>query len=192
MALAALISSLALMASGPSHLVLAQADAPPASESPVPTTRTTADKTRAAEAMIKGEAPFPIGAPTDDYGFMAWCYGALEGHESLYEQVLPEVQRIEAEFPDSDRPIDQVMKDYADQHDLGHQILQTYARALTVEESAGKTGGRKRPVAVARGQMVWKGSDKADARQLAQLWMSWGLPGRCQSTAARLAPTASR
>ena len=191
MALAALISALAMMASGPPTIVLAQADAPPSSEAPVTTTNITRDQQAAADALAKGELPFPSGAPTDDYGFMAWCYGALAGHVGLYDQVLAQVQRIEAEFPDSDRPIDQVMKDYADQHAAGQQILESYAHALSNEEAAGKNGARKRAPAIAKGKLVWKGADQADPRQLAQLWMSWGLPARCQATASRLAPTAS-
>jgi hypothetical protein len=192
MDLAVLFSSLALLAAAPSQITLAQADtAPPTSEAPVATTNATADKEAAGAALAKGESPFPSGAPTDDYGFMAWCYGALSGHVDLYDQVMPEVKRIEAEFPDTDRPIDKVMQDYADQHSLGQKILDGYAHVLNVEEQTGKTGGKKRTPAVAKGKLLWKGSDKADARQLAQLWMSWALPARCESTAARLAPTAS-
>ncbi len=192
MILAAFLSSLALLASGPSTLVLAQADAPPASsEAPVATTDVDPTVQANAEALAKGEDPFPTGAPTDDYGFMGWCYGALAGHLGLYDKVLPEVRRIETEFPEKDETIDQVMADYASQHALGARILDHYERALTVEEARGKTRGVTRAAAVAKGREVWKGADEAELRQLAQLWMSWGLPGRCQSTANRIAPMAS-
>ena len=183
MAIGALISSLVLLAAGPATLTLAQADT-----SPVTTRQTSPDKQAAADALAKGEAPFPSGAPADDYGLMGWCYGALSGHLNLYAQVLPEVKRIEGEFPDKDRTIADVMKDYAAQHAAGEKILTTYARVISLEETAGKTHGQKRPAVIARGRQVWKGSDKADPRQLAQLWMSWGLPDRCQATAKRLAP----
>ncbi len=181
MAIAALISSLALMASASSTLTLAQADAP------VTTTQTSPDKQAAADALAKGEAPFPSGAPADDYGLMGWCYGALSGHLNLYGQVLPEVKRIEGEFPDKDRSLDDVMKDYAAQHAAGEKILTSYAHAISVEEAAGKTHGQKRPTVIALGRQVWNGADKADPRQMAQVWMSWGLPDRCQATAKRVA-----
>ncbi len=192
MGFAALFSSLALMASGPTNLVLAQADAP-APEAPVATTATSADTQANADAVAKGEEPFPTGAPTDDYGFVAWCYGALSGHLALYDKVLPEVKRIEAEFPDSKTPIDRVMDGYAVQHRRGERLLTVYSKALDGQEAAGKAEGSGRDAAIAKGKDVWTGSDKADPKQLAQTWMSWGLPDRCQSTAARLSPrTASR
>ena len=178
MAVAALISSLAMLAAGPQALTLAQADAPAAATSPA--------EPAAAPAQDEGAAP--SGAPADDYGLMAWCYGALSGHLGLYQHVLPQVRRIETEFLESGHTIDEVMGDYAAQHAAGEKTLTSWAHVLTIEEAAGKTGGRKRAVAIARGRMVWKGADSADPRQLAQLWMSWGLPDKCRTTAHRLAP----
>lgn len=192
MAFAALLSSFALLAAGPSGLQLAQASAAPSSsEAPVTTTNVTPDVQANADALARGEEPFPAGAPTDDYGFMAWCYGALSGHLALYDKALPEVKRIEAEFPEPGRTIDQVMDEYAAQHAAGESSLEAYSRALDVEEASGKTHGRKRAAAVARGLDVWKGSDNSDPRGLAQAWMSWGLPGRCERTAARISLRAS-
>ncbi len=123
---------------------------------------------------------------------MGWCYGALAGHVALYDAALPEVRRIEAEFPEPGRTIDQVMDTYAAQHARGESLLHSYARALDAEEAAGKTRGRKRAAVIARGHEVWTGADTSNPRALAQLWMSWALPGRCQVTAARLDPKAGR
>ena len=190
MGFAALISSLALLASDPSHLTLAQAGPPPA-QGALPTTKDTKDAQADADAVFNGEDPFPSGAPTDDYGFMGWCYGALAGHLALYDRVLPDVRRIEGEFPDAGTPLDKVMDDYRVQHERGEAILSNYGRALDVEEATGKNGGVARAAVVARGREAWQGSDAAAPRQLAQLWMSWALPDRCQSTAARLAPPAN-
>lgn len=196
MGFAALLSSLAILASDPATEVLTQTDAPPPAssaapapaEAPVSTTATTQDTQANADAIANGEDAFPTGAPTDDYGFMAWCYGALAGHLSLYDKVLPEVRRIEGEFPDTDTPLTKVMDGYRIQHQRGEKILVNYGRALDIEEATGKTGGADRTSAVAKGREAWKGSDTAEPRQLAQIWMSWALPDRCQSTAARLAP----
>jgi hypothetical protein len=190
MGLTALLSSLAILASSPSGLLLAQADAPPTAQAPVPT-GTSHDAQANADAVANGEEPFPTGAPTDDYGFVAWCYGALAGHLALYDKVLPQVRRIEGEFPDSSTSLDKVMEGYRVQHERGEKILANYDRALSVEEASGKTSGVERTAAVAKGHDAWKGSDTAEPRQLAQLWMSWALPDRCQSTAARIAPSAN-
>ncbi len=189
MGFAALFSTLALLASDPATAALTQADGPPASQAPVDT-GTSQDAQAKADAVASGEEPFPSGAPTDDYGFMGWCYGALSGHLALYDKVLPQVRRIEGEFPDSGTPLDKVMDGYKAQHERGEAILTSYGRALDIQEATGKTGGVERSVAVNRGREAWQGSATADPRQLAQLWMSWALPDRCQTVAARIAPKA--
>ena len=183
MALAALLSSLLLLASSPAQLTLAQADAPPVSSAPVG--HDDRNLAASADALANGEDPFPAGAPTDDYGFMGWCYGALAGHMDLYERVQPEVRRIESQFPDSNRPLDDVMKDYQVQHDAGTRILGDYDRAMSLQEASGKARG-ERAAAVAKGREVWRGADTTEQRSLAQLWMSWALPDRCEATADRL------
>lgn len=176
MVLAALVSSLALMASEPAQLRLAQADAPVATRGADATLEANAD------ALAKGEDPFPAGAPTDDYGFLGWCYGALSGHVDLYGQVLPEVRRIEGEFPTPDTPLDKAMAEYESQHALGEKLLAGYAGALDRH----KPGRVSRAQAVAMGREVWKGASTAEPRVLAQTWMSWALPARCQATAKKL------
>jgi len=190
MGFAALLSSLALLASDPATQALTEPDAPPPAraQAPVTTSKATRDVQANADAVANGEDPFPNGAPTDDYGFMAWCYGALSGHLSLYDKVLPEVRRIEGEFPDTQTPLAKVMDGYKVQHVRGQKILAGYERALDIVEAQGKADGAQRAGAVAKGRDVWMGADTADPRQLAQLWMSWALPDRCQTTAARLAP----
>ena len=187
MGFAALFSSLALLASDPATSALTQGSAPPAAQAPV-STGVSADAQANADAVAAGEDPFPTGAPTDDYGLMAWCYGVLSGHLSLYDKMLPEVRRIEGEFPDTRTPLAKVMDGYRVQHEEGRKILAHYGRALDIEEATGKTGGVERTEAVSRGKNAWRGSDTAEPRQLAQLWMSWALPDRCQATAARIAP----
>ncbi len=187
MGFAALFSSLALLASDPATAALTGGDAPPPAQAPV-STGVDRDTQANADAVAAGADPFPTGAPTDDYGLVAWCYGALSGHLSLYDKLLPEVRRIEGEFPDSKTPLTKVMDSYREQHEEGRRILAHYGRALDIAEATGKTGGQGRTEAVARGKNAWRGSDTADTRQLAQLWMSWALPDRCQATASRLAP----
>jgi len=47
------------------------------------------------------EEPVPAGAPSDDYGFVNWCAGALTGHMALYQQVKPELDSL----PETPHPI---------------------------------------------------------------------------------------
>jgi hypothetical protein len=49
-----------------------------------------------APSARPNEAPLPAGAPSDDYGLVAWCHGALRGHLELAEQIadtLPDRRR---------------------------------------------------------------------------------------------------
>jgi hypothetical protein len=176
MALASLASALALLAAAPAQFLLAQNDAPPPA----------APEATAPAAPAQTLAALPPGAPDDDYGLMGWCYGALSGHVDLYDKVLPEVKRIETAFPAPGETVDKVMAGYATQHDRGKVLLTRYSKALQAEEAKGATGGVSRDDAIAKGRETWSGSDTADPRTLAQLWMSWGLPGRCDETAKRL------
>jgi hypothetical protein len=171
------LSALALLIAAPS-IVLAQADAP----APAPD---TAQATAPSAPAPAGEK-LPAGAPSDDYGFMGWCYGALSGHVDLYDKVLPEVKRIETAFPAPGETTDKVMAGYADQHNRGKLLLARYGKALDAEEASGKTGGVSRQDAIDKGREIWTGSDTADPRTLAQLWMSWGLPGRCDVLSRRI------
>jgi hypothetical protein len=170
MPLAALAASLALFASAPGHIHLAQNTAP-----------------APAAAAAPADDPLPAGAPEDDYGLMAWCYGALAGHVELYDNVLPEVRRIETAFPEPGESVDKILAGYATQHTHGQALLVRWEKALAAEEKRGKTLGVTRADAVAKGKEVWAGSGTTDSRQLAQLWMSWGLPGRCEAVAKKLA-----
>jgi hypothetical protein len=78
------------------------------------------------------------------------------------------------------------MSGYADQHNRGKLLLTRYGKALDAEEAKGQTGGVSRQDAITKGREIWTGSDTTDPRTVAQLWMSWGLPGRCDSLAKRL------
>jgi len=59
-------------------LVLAQAQGPvvtaPQAQAPSPAM---------ASSPAGDESDIPKGAPTDDYGLVAWCRGALTGHMAL-------------------------------------------------------------------------------------------------------------
>jgi hypothetical protein len=176
----ALLFSLALL-SGQADAAQA-APPPPPSETPLSTGQSKDDEARAAAAAT-GE-PIPSGAPTDDYGFVAWCSGALSEHMALRQRVWPDVERIEREFPDPATPVEQALAGYDDQQKEGEQQLAHFSKALDIRDAKGRGGDRQ--TGIEQGRQVWRGSDAADTRQLAQLWMSWALPSRCDSVARKM------
>src|SRR5437868_6380970 len=48
-----------------------------------------------ASSATPGRDPeIPASAPVDDYGFVAWCHGALSGHMELHDRVKPELDKV--------------------------------------------------------------------------------------------------
>jgi hypothetical protein len=143
-------------------------------------------------AAPAAEAPVPTGAPTDDYEFVAWCYGALSGYLDLHDKVMPEVTRIETTWRRPGSKLSDDLKVYATQQRQGHEDLKRFQRAMTAAEKA-----RMKPINVAgagamqRGHAIWNvGPDVSKAR-VAQEWMSWTLPSRCPVVAETLEKRAS-
>ncbi len=143
-----------------------------------------------APAAVPAEAEYPIppGAPDDDYGLVAWCYGALDGHMKLYDKVLPEVTRIESEIAKIPGAPAADMQAYKDQRSAGKDTLKQFRKSMEAAEKAStkpiSTYGADQ---LKRGAGVWFTiSDSKDKKYLAREWMSWGLPGRCLPTAEKL------
>lgn len=140
-----------------------------------------------ALAMM-GQAPVAPAAtpPTDDYGYVAWCYGALGGYVDLYDQVMPEVTRIEKAFPGPDG-VEASLKTYPEMRAQARSDLKVFTSAITAAERASP-----RPIseyggaAIKKGRSVWSGSDSANKARLAQVWMSWSPPGDCETRAKAL------
>ena len=136
-------------------------------------------------------APLPIqggtvSAPTDDYGYVGWCYGAISSYVELYDRAMPEVTRIERAWPtpSTEENIAQV---YPAQREEGKRNLVLFARAMQAAEKASP-----RPIqdqgadAVRRGRAMWTGATSVPKAQLAQFWMSWSPPAKCEETAKAL------
>jgi hypothetical protein len=125
-------------------------------------------------------------APTDDYGYVGWCYGALGGYVELYDKVMPEVTRIEKTFPGPDG-FKAAMKEYPAMRDQAKKDLAVYRSAIVAAEKASP-----RPIseygaaAIKKGHSVWTGADQIDKARLAQVWMSWSPPGDCDTRAKTL------
>ena len=128
----------------------------------------------------------PNAPPTDEYGYVAWCYGALGGYANLYDRVMPEVTRIEKAFPGPDG-VAAALKTYPEMREQAQKDLKTFASAITAAEKASP-----RPISeygaqqVKRGQGIWQGAGSVDKARLAQMWMSWSPPGDCEKRAKAL------
>lgn len=127
-----------------------------------------------------------LSAPSDEYGYVGWCYGALGGYIDLYDQVMPEVTRIEKAFP-GPSGVAEALKTYPEMRDQARGDLKIYRAAIVAAEKASprpisEYGG----MAIKRGRSVWAGSDQANKARLAQVWMSWSPPGDCESRAKAL------
>jgi hypothetical protein len=158
----------------------AEAAPPPAAEAPAPDA--VGEKSTAPD-----EAPWPAGVPHDDYQLVAWCYGMLRGYLDLHDTVMPEVTRIETEFRPPGRKLADDLKVYADMQKAGKIQLKAFQSALTAAEKASI-----RPIntvgaaAVAKGHSVWEAGPGVTKARMAQEWMSWALPARCETTATAL------
>lgn len=152
-----------------------------------PAARETVPAAPPAAAAAAPETPLPTGAPSDDYPFVGWCYGALAGYLDLHDQVMPEVTRIETTWRRPGSKLADDLKVYEDQQRQGRSDLKRFQAAMTAAEKASlqpiNTVGA---AAIQRGRAVWSvGPDVTKAR-LAQEWMSWSLPARCPTAAATL------
>jgi len=118
---------------------------------------------------------------------VAWCYGALRGYLDLHDQVMPEVTRIEGEFRRPGTKLADDLKVYADMQKDGRAKLKLFQEALTAAEKASI-----RPIntvgaaAIKQGRSVWVAGPEVSKARMAQEWMSWVLPAKCETTAAAL------
>ncbi len=133
------------------------------------------------------EERWPVGAPHEDYPFVAWCYGSLRGYLDLHDQVMPEVTRIETTYRPPGRKLSDDLKVYADMQKDGRRQLKAFQAAMTAAEKASlrpiNTAGA---AAVQQGRSVWRAGPDVSKARMAQEWMSWALPARCETTAKSL------
>lgn len=141
----------------------------------------------APEPAVAGGQSLPPGAPQDDYGLVAWCYGALSGYLELHDAVMPEVTRIETAFRAPGRTLEEDLAVYADMQRDGRRQMNLFAAAMEAAEKASL-----RPLnivgaeAVKKGRGVWAAAPNLPKARVAQEWMSWALPARCETTAIAL------
>jgi hypothetical protein len=126
----------------------------------------------------------PPGAPTDDYGFVNWCYGATDEYLTIYTRVLPDLKDIDKEFGSPVRESVPYATDVADEH----KALNRFAAAIAAAEKAtsdpiNATEGQD---AIAKGRGIWAMAESQPSRKLADAWLFWGIPVRCERTAKSL------
>ena len=157
--------------------------APPPAEA-APAGETAAQASPEPADAAPPENPWPAGVPHDDYQLVGWCYGALRGYLELHDEVMPEVTRIETTFRPPGRKLSDDLKVYADMQKAGTKQLKAFQAALTAAEKASLTPiNTIGAAAVAKGRGVWQAGPEVTKARLAQEWMSWALPARCETTA---------
>ncbi|MDO9223728.1 MAG: hypothetical protein Q7U20_08475 [Caulobacter sp.] len=155
--------------------------APPPSDGPMATA--VPRKQEAAPLPIQGGV---VTAPTDDYGYVGWCAGAIASYVELYDRAMPEVIRIERAWPTPSTE-ENITKVYPEQREEAKRNLALFARAMKAAEQASPTPIQAQgQAAVRRGRAVWTGAGSVPKAQLAQFWMSWSPPARCEETARAL------
>jgi hypothetical protein len=162
------MSLVALMAL--SILAAEPATLPPANPDPAAASQETED--------------IPPGAPTDDYGFVSWCYGATDEYLTIYTKVLPDLVDIDKTFGS---PVKEKVP-YATDVAAQHLALKRFAAAIDAAEKAtpdpiNSTEGQ---AAVAKGRAIWSVAETLPNRKLADAWLFWGIPVRCERTAKTL------
>jgi hypothetical protein len=141
-----------------------------------------------APASAAADQPaYPRGAPRDDYGLVSWCYGALRGYLDLHDQVMPEVTRIESEFRRPGSKLSDDLAVYDAMQKEGRKSLKTFARSMEAAEKASlKPINAIGAAALQKGRATWAAAPNMPKARVAQEWMSWTLPARCESAAAGL------
>jgi hypothetical protein len=125
----------------------------------------------------------PLGAPTDNYGFVSWCYGALDEYLAIYPRVLPDLKDIDKAFGS---PVQEDVP-YAKDVALEHKALDRFAAAMQAAQKASPQPIDDQGKAdVAQGRAIWAKVEALPSRQLADAWLFWGVPIRCETTAKSL------
>ena len=147
-------------------LMLLSQQTPPTDDGPVATQRST-PRIPAGPPVDPTNLPIPAGAPSDDFGLVAWCHGALRGHMELAETIgeLDEEQQT-----------------------IGREYLRGYDLALAAAPQAKASGGAAE-AAVARktGYDSWESARTSGNRETQRYtYLGWQLPGRCEHAAKRI------
>lgn len=183
-------------------LSLQAASAPPSAAAAGDAPTTTAPG--AVDAGAAASSDTPSGAPTDDFGFVNWCKGALSGHMELYPQVKLELAKLEAEkaakqdsklSPAEARAARakrateaaDMAKGDREQMAAGRDYLALYDRGIAEAEKSGAPSLHAQGEdAQGQGYRIWSAARAADDRTKMWSWLMWELPARCETSAKKL------
>jgi hypothetical protein len=166
--------------------IVLMADAPVAATAPQARAKHGPHAVAAAVADSEAdddEGDIPAGAPTDDYGFTAWCYGALGEYLSIYDTVVPDLKDIDKMFGTS------VQEDMPYSADVAAErvALKRFGAALTIaERSSARPIATDGVAAIQSGRGIWAAAKLQPHRKLADAWLFWGIPKRCETAAKAL------
>ncbi len=144
-------------------------------------------KAAATPASIKIEDQdsdgVPENAPKDDYRFVAWCYGALDEYLQIYDVVKPDLKAIDKMFGSPVKEDEPYHDDIAEDR----KALKRFAAAIEAAEKASLHPiSPEGAAAIDSGRQIWSAARLEPRRKLADAWLFWGLPARCDKVAKQL------
>ena len=151
--------------------------APPAVAAPPPKTEAP------PAAATAGQDDIPPGAPKDDYGLVAWCYGALGEYLSIYDDIKPDLKAIDKMFGTPVVEAEPYHEDMAE----ARKAEKRFAAAMEAAEKASP-----QPIAqhgaesMEKGRAIWSVVQMKTRRNLVDAWLFWGVPERCETTSKAL------
>lgn len=140
------------------------------------------DTAAPAPAATTETEDVPADAPTDTYGFVSWCYGALDEYLTIYNQIKPDLKDIDKTFGS---PVQEDVP-YASDVAEEHKALERFSAAMKAAEHANPSLAATGQADVAKGRAIWSVAETQPSRKLADAWLFWGVPVRCETTAKAL------
>jgi hypothetical protein len=144
----------------------------------------------AASPAVSNARPddLPPGAPADDFGLVAWCFGALGEYLSIYDDITPDLKAIDKIWGTpvvEDRP-------YTADMAAARLAEQRFAAAMdAAEKASAQPLGQYGLDSIAKGRSIWSMVRLKSRRNLVDAWLFWGVPERCETTSKALAARAS-
>ncbi|QUD87733.1 hypothetical protein [Phenylobacterium montanum] len=137
----------------------------------------------AAQAPAEDDDGVPPSAPKDDYRFVAWCYGALDEYLQIYDQVKPDLKAIDKMFGSPVKEDEPYHDDVAEDR----KALKRFGQAIEAAEKASLHPiSPQGAAAMQSGRDIWSAAKLQPSRKLADAWLFWGLPNRCDIVAKQL------
>lgn len=172
---------LAALSAPPLTLALTLLAAQPGAAAPAPAPSDSAPAT--ITAQTDEDDGIPTTAPKDDYRFVAWCYGALDEYLQIYEVVKPDLKEIDKLFGTPVVEAEPYSADIAEDR----KALKRFAGAIEAAEKASVHPiSQQGAEAMESGRHIWAAAKMEPHRKLADAWLFWGVPAKCDRVAKTL------